>query len=164
MTTVGEVMTKRVNTVRPTNTIGETIAFLTQHHIGGAPVVDDWGILVGMISELVLIDVAFDAEVKDAPVSKYMTSDVYTLGPEAPLSNAARLFALFKFRRIPVVEDGKLVGILSRRDLMNHVVRTGALLVDPLMELMPSLATVDYSDESYVEDSEYLDLCAAEIS
>jgi CBS domain-containing protein len=164
MTTVGEVMTKRVSTVRPTTTIGETIAFLTQHHSGGAPVVDDCGALVGMISESALIDVAFDAAVKDEPVSKYMAADVYALGPEAPLSNAARMFALFKFRRLPVVEDGKLVGILSRRDLMNYVVGTGALLADPLMELMPSLATADYSDDSFVADSDQYDLCAAEIS
>jgi CBS domain-containing protein len=157
-------MTNRVQYVHPATTIGEAIAFLTQHHIGGAPVADHSGALVGMISEMALIDVAFDAAAKDAPVSKYMTADVYALEPEAPLSSAARLFALFKFHRIPVVEGGKLIGILSRRDLMNYVVRTGTLLTDPLMELMPSLSSADFSDDASPACSEQLGLCAADLT
>ena len=50
------------------------------------------------------------------------------------------LFALYSFRRLPVVEDGKLVGIVTRRDLMNHALRTNEVLTEPLLELIPSLA------------------------
>lgn len=133
-------MNKRVAAVRPEMTVAETIEFLTQNHIGGAPVVSDQGELVGMISELVLIDVVFDAAVKDAPVSKYMTEEVHVVRADEPLSRAAQLFALYAFRRLPVVEDGKLVGILTRRDLMNYALRTSQVLADPLVELIPSLA------------------------
>jgi CBS domain-containing protein len=134
-------MNQRIAAVRPEMTVAETIDFLTQHHIGGAPVVDAEGKLVGMISELVLIDVVFDEAIQYSPISKFMTVEVQVVHPNDPLSRAAQLFALYAFRRLPVVEDGKLIGILTRRDLMNHSLRTGKTLADPLIELIPSLAT-----------------------
>src|SRR5205085_6509720 len=111
-----------------------------QNHIGGAPVVDAEGELIGMISELALIDVVFDEAVKNAPVSKFMTVEVQVVYPYESLSRAAQLFALYAFRRLPVVENGKLVGIITRRDLMNHALETGQVLADPLVEMIPSLA------------------------
>ena len=96
------------------------MAILTQHHIGGAPVVTAEGAVVGVISELALIDVVFDSDAKDSPVSEYMTPEVHTVHPDDPLSRPAQFFALYSFRRLPVVEDGKLVGIVTRRDLMNY--------------------------------------------
>jgi CBS domain-containing protein len=140
--TIRQVMNKRVAAVRPETTVAETIEFLTQNHVGGAPVVSDEGELVGMISELVLIDVVFDSAVQHAPVSKYMTAEVHAVNADDPLSRAAQLFALYAFRRLPVVEDGKLIGILTRRDLLNYALRTSQVLADPLVELIPSLALV----------------------
>jgi CBS domain-containing protein len=140
--TIGQVMNTQVTAIGADATVAEAIAFLTQHHIVGAPVVDDEGRLVGDLSELALIDVVFDPAVKDEPVSKYMTVDVQSASPDVPLSRAAKLFALYSFRRIPVVEDGKLVGMLSPCDLMNYALRTGQLLADPLVELIPSLAPI----------------------
>jgi len=138
--TIREVMNKRAVAVSETMTVAQTIEFLTENHIGGAPVVNHERELVGMISELSMIDVVFDAHVKDVPVGKYMTTEVQAVGPKDPISRAAQLFALYAFRRLPVVEDGKLIGILTRRDLMNYALRTGQLLEDPLVELIPSLA------------------------
>ena len=142
MITIGQVMNTQVAAIGADATVAEAIEFLTQHHIVGAPVVDDEGRLVGDLPELALIDVVFDPDVKDAPVSKYMTVDVQSVGPDVPLSRAAKLFALYSFRRIPVVENGKLVGMLSPCDLMNYALRTGHLLTDPLVELIPSLAPI----------------------
>jgi CBS domain-containing protein len=69
-----------------------------------------------------------------------MTPEVHTVHPDDPLARPAQLFALYSFRRLPVVEDGRLVGIVTRRDLMNYALRTNKLLTDPLIELIPSLA------------------------
>jgi CBS domain-containing protein len=132
-------MNKQVKALRSEATVAEAIAFLTENHIGGAPVVSN-GKLVGMISEIALIDVVFDPTVKDAPVSKYMTIEVQSVGSHEPLSRAAQLFALYAFRRLPVVDDGKLVGILTRRDLMNYALRSTEQLSDPLVDLFPALA------------------------
>ena len=69
-----------------------------------------------------------------------MTPDLQVVHPDDPLSRVAQLFALYSFRRVPVVERGKLVGMVTRRDLMNHALRTNEVLLEPLIELIPSLA------------------------
>jgi CBS domain-containing protein len=140
MGVVRDIMNRRVVGIRPDATLAEAVAILTQQHIGGAPVVTAEGAVVGMISELAMIDVVFDCEAKDALVKDYMTPEVHTIHPDDPLSRPAQLFALYSFRRLPVVEDGKLVGIVTRRDLMNYALRSNELLTDPLIELIPSLA------------------------
>jgi CBS domain-containing protein len=140
--TVREVMNHEVVAVHPEITVAETIDFLTEHHIGGSPVVDDNGQLLGMISELALIDVVFDESIKFAPISRYMTQDLQVLSADEPLTRAAQLFALYAFRRLPVVQNGRLVGILTRRDLMNFSLRTNQQLADPLVEMIPSLAPI----------------------
>ena len=130
-------MNQRVVALRPQTTLKEAILFLTQNHIGGSPVVGDKGELVGMISELALIDVVFDEAVKDAPIADYMSVELHVVHPDEPLMRAAQLFALYSFRRLPVVEDGKLIGIISRRDLMNYSIQTSQVLGDPLVALIP---------------------------
>ena len=145
MAVIRDMMNKKVVGVRPDATVAETIKILTDQHIGGLPVVSPEGAVVGVISEWALIDVVFDATVKDALVSDYMTPEVHTLHPDDPLSRAAQLFALYSFRRLPVVENGKLVGIVTRRDLMNYALRTKKILTDPLIELIPSLAPMTLS-------------------
>ena len=140
MNSIRQVMNDRVVGIHPDTSVGKAIEVLTKQHIGGLPVVDDDGAVVGMISELALIDVVFDPRVKDAPVSDYMNPEVHLVHPDDPLSRAAQLFALYSFRRLPVVENGKLVGIVTRRDLMNYALNTSTLLADPLIELIPALA------------------------
>jgi CBS domain-containing protein len=135
-------MSTSIKAIRPEATVAEAINFLTQNHTGGAPVVNDKGELVGMISELSLIDVVFDPAVKDAPITDYMAKDVVSVSPTDALTRAAQLFTLYAFRRLPVVENGKLVGVFTRRDLMNHALHTNGLLTDPLFEIFPALATV----------------------
>ena len=145
MAVIRDMMNKSVVGVRPDATVAEAIKVLTEQHIGGLPVVTSEGAIVGVISELALIDVVFDPTVKDALVADYMTAEVHTVHPNDPLSRAAQLFALYSFRRLPVVENGKLVGIVTRRDLMNYALRTNKLLADPLIELIPSLAPMTLS-------------------
>lgn len=146
--TIDHIMNRQVKTLGPGATVADAIRFLTQHHIGGVPVVADDGTLVGMISELALIDVVFDKAVEQRPVSKYMAVDVYFVQPDDPISRAAELFTLYAFRRLPVVVDGKLVGIVTRRDIMNHALQWSGSLVDPLMEIFPSLAGANQHEPS----------------
>jgi tRNA nucleotidyltransferase (CCA-adding enzyme) len=140
--TIRDVMNDQAVTIRPEATVRQAIEILTRQHIGGAPVATEEGRVVGMLSELALIDVVFDPAMRDAPVSKYINPEVHVVHPDDRLSRAAQLFALYSFRRLPVVEDGKLVGVVTRRDLMNHALRTNELLADPLVELIPELAPI----------------------
>jgi CBS domain-containing protein len=142
MVTIQDIMTKRVVTLHLDDSVATAIETLNAQHTGGLPVVDDEGAIVGMISELALIDVVFDSNMRYAPVSKFMTPNVQVVHPQELLSRAAQLFALYSFRRLPVVENGKLVGIVTRRDLMNHAMRTNETLAEPLVELIPSLAVM----------------------
>ena len=133
-------MNPRVVGIDPNATLAEAVRILTELHIGGAPVVAADGSVVGIISELALIDVVFDPNARSALIREHMTPEVHVIHPDDPLSRPAQLFALYSFRRLPVVDDGKLVGMVTRRDLMNYALRTGELLTDPLIELIPSLA------------------------
>jgi CBS domain-containing protein len=136
-------MNKRVVAIDRDANVGEAVAFLTEHHIGGAPVVDEHQNVLGMVSELVLIDLVFDPTVRHAPITRFMNPDVHTVKPADSLAKAAQLFALYAFRRLPVVEEGQLVGIVTRRDLMNYALQTGQSIADPLAEIFPSLTQYD---------------------
>ncbi len=142
MTVIRDIMTGTEGGIRPETTLAEAVDYLTERHIGGAPVTLEDGQVVGDISELALIDVVFDEAAQRAPVSQYMTREVHVVGPNDSLARAAQMFALYAHRRLPVVKDGKLVGVVSRRDLMNYALRTNETLRDPLVELIPELAEV----------------------
>jgi CBS domain-containing protein len=92
-----------------------------------------------MVSELQLLDMVFDPTAAEASVASYMTEQVQSVAPQDPLSKAGQLFALFAFRRLPVVDEGRLVGVVSRRDLMNHTLSTGERLDEPLWDFVPDL-------------------------
>lgn len=142
MTQVSDIMNPRVISVDPELTLTAAIELFTQRHIGGAPVVDRDGHLVGMISELQMLDVIFDEDVRTARVGDYMLVDVQSVAPQDSLAEAGQLFALYSFRRLPVVENGSLVGIITRRDLMNYALRTGEVLTEPLLAFVPELARI----------------------
>ncbi|MGD9636821.1 MAG: CBS domain-containing protein [Pirellulales bacterium] len=142
MSRVDQIMNRTVITVTPETKLAEAVRLFTQHHIGGAPVVDGEGRVVGMVSELQLLDLVFDPTACSAPVSAYMTENVKSVAPADSLAHAGQLFALFAFRRLPVIDDGKLVGIITRRDLMNHTLTTGEQLAEPLWDFVPDLVEV----------------------
>jgi CBS domain-containing protein len=102
-------------------TAEEVIKMLLEHRFSGAPVTDEQGCLKGIISEYRLLEVIFTPELKNAPVSKFMTTDVVTVDEETPLTEIASQFVLHRIRRLPVVRDGRLVGTISRRDLLRQI-------------------------------------------
>jgi len=130
---VKDIMTARAVVVRPDTTIDEAIALLLDHHVSGLPVVNDEGALLGVISEVDIIDLVYNADIESSLVLDYMTRDVTFLDAEASLDDAASIFCSKSIRRIPIVQDSRLVGILSRRDLIRFVreVRKPANAVAP---------------------------------
>jgi CBS domain-containing protein len=145
MTRVDEIMNRQVVTLAPEMTLAQAVKVFTDIRVGGAPVVDESRRVLGMISELQLLDVVFDLEARDMPVSAYMVPNVECVLPGDSLSHVGQLFALYSFRRLPVVENDCLVGIVTRRDLMNYALTTGEKLAEPLFELIPDLAEVTWS-------------------
>jgi CBS domain-containing protein len=121
MYTVKDIMTESAVVVRPETTIDEAIALLLDHRVSGLPVVNDEGVLLGVISEVDIIDLVYNADIESSLVRDYMTRELVCLDSEASLDDAASIFCTKSIRRIPVVQDTRLVGIISRRDLIRFV-------------------------------------------
>ena len=115
-----DVMRTDLITVRAEATFGDAIRTLLEHDISGAPVVDEQGRLVGIISELQLLEAVYTPEVKTHHVRHFMTKHVLTVTEETILSDVTNLMVLHRIRRVPVVREGELVGIISRRDLLRY--------------------------------------------
>jgi CBS domain-containing protein len=64
---------------------------------------------------------------------------VHVIHPDDAIAHAAMMFTLYGVRRLPVVQDGELVGIVTRRDLLRHVLAGSGALSDPLVELIPAV-------------------------
>ncbi len=118
---VKDIMTDRVVGVGPDATIDEAITLLLDHRVSGLPVVDDNGLLLGVISEIDIIDLVYKADIETSTVRDYMTREVRSLDAGASLDDAASIFCTKSIRRIPIVRDERLVGVLSRRDLIRFV-------------------------------------------
>jgi CBS domain-containing protein len=126
-------------TLRPDDTLIDAVEVLCRHHISGAPVVAANGDIIGCISEPDLMDVLFDATARSRPVSDYMSDGAYALDPNDSIASAAAMFALYGVRRLPVVENGELIGIVTRRDLLQFSLTGKQTFHDPLVELIPAV-------------------------
>jgi CBS domain-containing protein len=106
-------MTREPTTVEPSATLGEVATLMKQHDCGSIPVVDG-GRLVGIVTDrdLVIRGIAAGTDPKTQRVSKVMSADPVTIGPDEDISAAEKLMADRQIRRLPVVEKGKLVGII----------------------------------------------------
>jgi CBS domain-containing protein len=116
MATVGEAMTKDVLTVEPSDTIGEAAEKMQAANVGAVVVVE--GGIVGIVTERDLMRaVAQRVRAAEARVRQWMTEDPVTIDPEMPVEEALEIMFSHHFRHLPVVKDGRALGIVSLRDL-----------------------------------------------
>jgi CBS domain-containing protein len=116
-----DIMVRKVITFRPQMDLFEAIELLLRHKISGAPVVDDAGRYLGVFSERCSISLLLSAAYDGAPTSRiepFIDHDVETIHPETDLLTIAQTFLGTPSRRLPVVDEGRLVGQVSRRDLL----------------------------------------------
>lgn len=114
-------MTRRLVTFQPDMDLFTAINRLLEHGLASAPVVDGNGALVGLLSESdCLKAILSGAYFEDArgTVGDYMSRDMDTISADADVIEAAEGFLRGKRRRLPVLEEGRLVGILARRDVL----------------------------------------------
>lgn len=144
---VEEIMTKDVITVSPKTPIHEAAQLMIDHGVSGLPVVDDAGSVVGIVSEgdLILREkprerapwwrLFFgDAErlareyqkAHGMTVGEVMTRSLIAVSPDFPIESAALILDQHRIRRVPVVADGQLLGILSRGDLIKALAKAPA--------------------------------------
>lgn len=118
---VKNYMSGRLVTFSPDTDVLDAIHELVQHRIAGAPVIDDHGSLIGMLSELDCMKIALTAGYHGemgGPVADFMTTDIETVDADMSIIDLAQLFLDSGFRRYPVLKDNRLVGQISRRDVL----------------------------------------------
>ena len=120
---VSDYMTRNLITFKPEHTVEEVIQSLISNRISGAPVVNENNELVGMISEGDCIKQISDSRyynmpVGDTTVEQHMIKNVETIDGNMNIFDAAQKFLNAKRRRFPIVENGKLVGQISQKDIL----------------------------------------------
>ncbi|RAV30422.1 CBS domain-containing protein [Sinomicrobium soli] len=125
---VADHMTRKLVTFSPEQTLLEVMEGFMKNRITGAPIVDDRGKLIGIISDSDCMKQIsegryFNMPICDMTVGKYMSTDVMTIAADANIFDAASQFYRTRHRRFPVVENGYLIGQISRKDVMLAALR-----------------------------------------
>lgn len=112
-------MTNDVYTVNESQSIQEAAALMSEHNIGALPVVDNSENMVGMITDRdITLRSTAQGEAAQTPVSEVMTAQQIVHGtPDMDIHQAAELMAQQQIRRLPIVENGKIVGMVALGDL-----------------------------------------------
>lgn len=157
MKSIRDVMTSPVVSVRGDAPLKDVAVLLIDHRISGLPVVDADGTLLGVVSEADFLMKEQGAEaIRHRPLARFlgesresrsrldkvaavtaaeaMTSPAVTIGPDRRIGEAAALMTDRKVNRLPVVDDGALVGIVTRADLVRAYVRSDEELATTIRE------------------------------
>ena len=119
MLTATAFMSDDFMTIHPDASIKEAIELLLTHDVSGLAVTDDDGHLVGIITEFALLAMAYDHDMHRQTVERHMTRDVICADANATLNRVADQFILHRVRQLPVMRNERLVGMISRRDLLH---------------------------------------------
>lgn len=116
---VSEIMSSRVVTIDRHEPVIAAARLFKRMNLGALPVTDRSGKLVGMLTDrdIVLRCVALGGDPREMTVADVMTRGVVTAAPDSKVDEAARRMGRGQVRRLPVVEDGRLVGMLSLADM-----------------------------------------------
>ena len=148
---VCDLMTTEVVTVTPTTSLRDAAALLAAKGISGVPVLNTANEVVGVLSEADIVvkaggevprnrllgwllesNLDLDDKIRAETVDDAMTAPPVTISPKRPIHEAARLMVAENVNRLPVVDKGKLVGIVTRADIVRAFTRSDAELVDEI--------------------------------
>ena len=122
MLPVKSIMTKEVIYVKPNTPIYEAMQLLPQHQISGMPVVDDEMNLIGILTEKDVLKLLIeDVSYNKTTVADFMQTDVVSFTEDDSAVKVCKFFQDNFIRRVPIVRQGKLVGIVSRRDIISLI-------------------------------------------
>jgi CBS domain-containing protein len=143
VTRTGELMTADVVTIGPEASCHDAVVAMVRHQIRHLPVVDAGGRLCGMVTDRDLRHLLFEPDVfrdvgrvpverllSAVPVRDAMSAPAVSVGADAELADAARVMCAEGFGSLPVVEQGRLVGIVTETDLLRHIVGADACCAD----------------------------------
>jgi CBS domain-containing protein len=148
---VQDLMTRDVTTVTATTSLRDAAVLLARNGISGVPVVNETGDVVGVLSEgdivvkaagevarnrmlgwLLEPNLGLEDKIRAATVGEAMSAPPVTISPKRPVHEAARLMIAESVNRLPVVEKGKLTGIVTRADIVRAFTRSDTELADEI--------------------------------
>jgi CBS domain-containing protein len=116
-----DIMTTHVVSVASDDTVDRAVFLMIKHRVSGLPVLDKQGCPIGIVSEYDLLELICEGHSEQALVSDYMSRELIAITEEDSWVTIADLFRLKHVRRLPVLREGLLVGVVSRHDLMHAV-------------------------------------------
>ncbi|MGI8314005.1 CBS domain-containing protein [Halobacillus mangrovi] len=118
MKSVKDIMTSDVSVCRTDDNLSDAASIMKQKNVGAVPVCDEQGNLMGMVTDRDLVIRGYaDKKPESTPIQQVMSDHLYSCTPDSSLEEASQIMAQHQVRRLPVVENGKLTGILSLGDL-----------------------------------------------
>ncbi|MHC4070378.1 MAG: CBS domain-containing protein [Planctomycetota bacterium] len=119
-----DIMSTNVISVKKDDSIFDAVKLLVEKNVSGLPVVDDDMILTGILSEKDVVDLFYEREnAEGKTVGDYMTHPAVCFDENNALLNVCNFLGKNIFRRVPVTSDGKLVGIISIKDILSSVLQ-----------------------------------------
>ncbi|MDX9702609.1 MAG: CBS domain-containing protein [Candidatus Auribacterota bacterium] len=143
-----DIMTSPVKSVTANTTVSDAIACMLKANFNTLPVVDDNGQMIGIITHADL-DKASHHKLGNTSVAEYMSTHVLTTEPDAPLSEIQNIFARNNIGRVPVVKNERIIGIITRTDLLRALHRN--YLEAEAKGMEPSHAPASYIDKTKIE-------------
>lgn len=118
-----DIMQTDLVTIKPDCSIYEAVKVMAKNRISAMPVVDDDMALIGIITEKDMMKLLYNFENSKCKVSEFMTKEIITFDQNTSLLDVCDCLINSNFRRVPIVSRGKLVGIISRRNVMEYICR-----------------------------------------
>jgi CBS domain-containing protein len=131
---VREIMTTRIVSVEPTSTVKDAALLMNRHNIGSVPVVDGTAVR-GMLTDrdIVLRCVAENRDAATLKVSDICSQGAVSISPDQNLSDAMNLMSTEQVRRLPVIDNGRLIGMLSVADVARE--KSGMELAEAISDI-----------------------------
>ncbi|ACU96775.1 CBS domain-containing protein [Saccharomonospora viridis] len=162
-----EIMSRPVVTISPDAPLRDAVVKLTEGGFASLPVVDEDQQVIGMITEVDALRAAEQINDGEGPpalkVSDVMTKPVEVVSPDTNITDVAHLMLTDRLRSLPVVENGVLVGIVSRRDVLRPLVRPDDVVATHVASVLDAYSgqrgrwSVDVTDRVATVRGEFLD-------
>jgi len=118
-----DIMTRNVVTVYSDTAIYDAMNLLVKNKITGLPVIDDNNQLIGILSEKDMLNLLYNEKINNETVSEFMTKETVSFDIEDDITDICDCLINNHFRRVPITDNHKLVGIISRKDIISFILK-----------------------------------------